>query len=73
MYKQITIEAKILEVTLEKDSQKGIDWSGLLKETFTDADNFGVVFPAGSDARQRAVLLGAVFLIDFAHFEKSNN
>ncbi len=44
-------------------------WSGLLKESFTDADNFGVIFPTGSDAKQRALLVGAVFLIDFAHFE----
>jgi len=44
-------------------------WSGLLKESFTDADNFGVMFPAGIDVSQKAVLLGAVFLIDFAHFE----
>ena len=33
MYKQINIEAKILEVTLEKSSEKGIDWSGLLKDS----------------------------------------
>jgi len=33
MYKQINIEAKILEVTLEKNSEKGIDWSGLLKDS----------------------------------------
>ena len=46
-------------------------WSGLLKESFTDADNFGVMFPAGIDVSQKAVLLGAVFLIDFAHFENT--
>ena len=33
MYKQISIEAKILEVTLEKSSEKGIDWSSLLKDS----------------------------------------
>jgi len=46
-------------------------WSGLLKESFTDADNFGVIFPAGIEVSQKAVLLGAVFLIDFAHFENT--
>ena len=48
-------------------------WSGLLKESFTDADNFGIVFPDNIDANIKAVLLGAVFLIDFVHFEDSNN
>jgi general secretion pathway protein D/MSHA biogenesis protein MshL len=42
MYRQITIEAKILEVTLDKDSQKGIDWSELLRDgLFNFTVNFG--------------------------------
>ena len=45
------------------------EWSGLLKETFTDADNFGITFPSDADTNQKSVLLGAVFLIDFVHFE----
>jgi uncharacterized protein YxjI len=45
-------------------------WSGLLKEGFTDADNFGVTFPPGWSGGHKALLLGAVFLIDFVHFEK---
>lgn len=45
-------------------------WSGLLKETFTDADNFGVTFPRDLPLEKKALLLGAVFLIDFVHFEK---
>jgi uncharacterized protein YxjI len=48
-------------------------WSGLLKEGFTDADNFGVTFPVEHDARMKAVILGAVFLIDFVHFEDKGN
>jgi uncharacterized protein YxjI len=48
-------------------------WSGLVKESFTDADNFGISFPSGIDLSQKAVLLGAVFLIDFVHFENSGN
>jgi general secretion pathway protein D/MSHA biogenesis protein MshL len=43
MYKQITIEAKILEVTLEKSAEKGIDWSGLFKDS---AFNFNMNFGA---------------------------
>ena len=38
-------------------------WSGLIKEAFTDTDNFGVSFPADLDVRMKATLLGAVFLI----------
>ena len=48
-------------------------WSGLTKEAFTDADNFGVEFPPTAPASLKAVLLGAVFLIDFVHFEKRGN
>ncbi|XP_030042961.1 phospholipid scramblase 2 [Microcaecilia unicolor] len=45
-------------------------WSGLLKEVFTDADNFGIQFPMDLDVKIKAVLLGACFLIDFMFFER---
>ena len=48
-------------------------WSGLLKESFTDADNFGITFPPGWDIKLKALFLGAVFLVDFAHFENTGN
>ena len=38
-------------------------FTGLVKEAFTDADNFGVTFPLDLDVKMKAVLLGAVFLI----------
>lgn len=38
-------------------------WSGLLKEAFTDTDNFGISFPMDLDVKMKAVLLGALFLI----------
>jgi len=44
MYKQISIEAKILEVTLDKSSEKGIDWSSLVKDS---AFNFNATFGTG--------------------------
>lgn len=47
-------------------------WGGLGREMFTDADAFGVEFPARVSAELKAVFLGAVFLIDFAHFEDNN-
>ena len=61
--------------------KKGIDeygvitkkWSGLLKEGFTDADNFGVSFPAEWDKKIKAIFMGAVFLIDFVHFENKSS
>ncbi|XP_041093371.1 phospholipid scramblase 2-like [Polyodon spathula] len=46
-------------------------WSGLLKEVFTDTDNFGIQFPLDLDVKVKAVLLGACFLIDFMFFEKT--
>ena len=38
-------------------------WSNLMREYFTDADNFGIQFPMDLDVRMKAVVLGAVFLI----------
>ena len=48
-------------------------WSGFLKEGFTDADIFGVTFPASWDIRTKALFMGAVFLIDFVHFENAKS
>ena len=38
-------------------------WSGLVREAFTDADNFGISFPMDLDVNMKAVMLGACFLI----------
>ncbi len=46
-------------------------WSGAAKEIFTDADNFGVEFPRDWEVERKAILLAAVFLIDFVYFERS--
>ena len=40
-------------------------WSGLLREAFTDADIYGVVFPMDLDVKAKALLLSATFLIDY--------
>lgn len=45
-------------------------WSGLLTETFSAADRFGVEFGAGMDRLLRVLGLCATFLIDFVHFER---
>ena len=48
-------------------------WGGMFKEIATDADNFGIQYNAGVAPNLKAVLLGAVFLIDFVHFENKGN
>ena len=45
-------------------------WSGLLKEGFSDADNFGIDFPPNCTPEMKATLIGLLFLIDFLHFEE---
>jgi MSHA type pilus biogenesis protein MshL len=72
MYKQISIEAKILEVTLEEGSEKGIDWSSLLKDSafnFTAAfGDAGMIYPDSGgfldtltlDAKSFALVLDAL-------------
>jgi uncharacterized protein YxjI len=42
-------------------------WSGLMKEMFTDADNFLVTLPHGSPLRE--LVLASALLIDFCYFE----
>jgi uncharacterized protein YxjI len=46
-------------------------WSGLLKEAFTDADNFGVELGNLPDPQLRALTFAATVLIDVVHFERS--
>jgi uncharacterized protein YxjI len=48
-------------------------WSGLGKEMFTDADHFQLQFEDVKDPGERRILLGALFLIDFTHFEKGGD
>ncbi len=38
-------------------------WTGLAREAFTDAENFGISFPMDLDVKIKAVLFGACFLI----------
>lgn len=44
-------------------------WSGISKEHFTDADNFGITFPMDLDVKVKGTILGACFLIDYMFFE----
>ncbi|CAG9759969.1 unnamed protein product [Ceutorhynchus assimilis] len=68
------VEFKIMsgdgEVQVGKISKQ---WSGLIREVFTDTDYFGITFPMDLDARMKAVMLGACFLIDAMFFEKAKS
>jgi uncharacterized protein YxjI len=46
-------------------------WSGLLKEAFTDADNFGVELGGLPDPQLKALAFAATVLIDVVHFERA--
>ncbi|XP_071293773.1 phospholipid scramblase 1 isoform X3 [Agelaius tricolor] len=48
-------------------------WTGMVREMFTDTDNFGISFPMDLDVKMKAVMIGACFLIDFMFFEHSGN
>ncbi|XP_053379769.1 phospholipid scramblase 1-like [Mercenaria mercenaria] len=48
-------------------------WSNVLQEMFTQADNFGVTFPMDLDVKMKAIMIGATFLIDFLFFEVPQN
>ncbi|VDM35610.1 unnamed protein product [Hydatigera taeniaeformis] len=39
------------------------EWSGLVQEFFTDADNFSVTFPHDLDSRAKMLVLCAAFLL----------
>ncbi|XP_018609250.1 phospholipid scramblase 1-like isoform X2 [Scleropages formosus] len=62
-------------ISLDETSNVGRiskQWTGVLREMYTDADNFGIKFPMDLDVKIKAVLLGACFLIDFMFFEHNN-
>lgn len=44
-------------------------WGGLMKELFTDSDQFHIHFPMDLDVRFKAAVLGTCFLIDFLYYE----
>uniref|UniRef100_A0A7N4P3H7 Phospholipid scramblase n=1 Tax=Sarcophilus harrisii TaxID=9305 RepID=A0A7N4P3H7_SARHA len=68
----IDFEIKSLneETTVGKITKQ---WTGVIKEMFTDADNFSIQFPLDLDVKMKAVMLGACFLIDFMFFERSGD
>uniref|UniRef100_A0A8C7W706 Phospholipid scramblase n=2 Tax=Oncorhynchus mykiss TaxID=8022 RepID=A0A8C7W706_ONCMY len=67
--RDVTFEVKTLDDSM-LIGHIGKQWSGFLREVYTDADHFGIVFPMDLDVKMKAVLLGACFLIDFLYFEE---
>jgi len=61
--KEIFLSNQVLTKDGQEIGKISKQWSGLVKEYFTDADNFGVQFPKDLDVKVKASLLGAVFLI----------
>ncbi|XP_072174737.1 phospholipid scramblase 2-like [Diadema setosum] len=47
-------------------------WGGWIREVYTKADNFSLTFPQDLDVRTKATLMAAMFLIEFAYFERKN-
>ncbi|GFY78767.1 phospholipid scramblase 1, partial [Trichonephila inaurata madagascariensis] len=67
------VEFEVLSTNGVKVGKISKQWSGLLREAFTDADHFGITFPMDLDVKMKATLLGALFLIDYMFFEKTGN
>lgn len=65
-----TFEIKKASMDVGKIQKK---WSGMGREVFTDADNFIVEMHPSVTPPERLLLVGAVFLIDFVHFENKGN
>ena len=59
------------EARITKMGTKGL--GDAVREAATDADNFGCTFPPTVTPEAKAVILAAVFLIDFLYFEDSGN
>ncbi|XP_075253181.1 phospholipid scramblase 2-like [Convolutriloba macropyga] len=55
--------------TGEEVGQLKKQFTGMVKEVFTDADNYSVSFPKDLDVRAKALLMCATFLIDFLFYE----
>ncbi len=46
------------------------EWSGMLKEAFSDADNFRIELNEEFEISKILLLISAVLFVDFIHFEK---
>jgi uncharacterized protein YxjI len=65
-----TFEIKQGERTIGMVQKK---WSGLGKELFSDADNFGIDLGDIHDPALKSLAFAAIVLIDVVHFERAKN
>ena len=60
-------------IILDKDGKEVGEISkqsaNVVKEAFTDADKFYIIFPENCAAQMKAVLIGALFLFDYLFYE----
>lgn len=76
-----TVEGPLLKPWTFRILQRGEEvavirkrWSGLLQETFSDADNFSLDFqPACNDGRLRQMVLAMALLVDLTYFDNRKN
>ncbi|XP_071850510.1 phospholipid scramblase 1-like isoform X2 [Apostichopus japonicus] len=45
-------------------------WAGNVQEVYTKADNYGIQFQMNLEVKSKAILIGAVILLDFMFFEE---
>jgi len=64
------IPFEVLTLNGEKVGKVTKQWSGVVQEAMSDADNFGITFPMDLDVKVKASLLAACLLIDFMFFEE---
>ena len=69
-FKPWTFEIKLGERTIGTVQKK---WSGLGKELFSDADNFGIDLSSIDDPTLKSLAFAAIVLIDVVHFERAKN
>lgn len=60
----------------QRTNQQGLidkKWSSCVREAFSNADTFVVVFPPQSTLAERVLILASTFLIDFMYFEQNDD
>jgi uncharacterized protein YxjI len=65
-----TFEIKQRDRTIGKVQKR---WSGLGKELFSDADNFGIDLGEIGDPTLKGLAFASIVLIDVVHFERAKN
>ncbi|XP_062988215.1 phospholipid scramblase 1-like isoform X5 [Elgaria multicarinata webbii] len=69
MYQDVHFEVKSLDQKATIGTITKL-WGGLAREAATNASNFELRFPLDLDIKMKALVLGAVFLMDFMFFEQ---